>query len=73
MRAGILKMRSLVLESWRVSPLMVSSMSRAWGSGTSSAVVMAGPTGVKVGKDLPSVHWEVASWMSRALTSLTMV
>ena len=34
MRAGILKMRSLVLESCRVSPSMVREMRRLWGSGT---------------------------------------
>ncbi len=30
-----------------------------------------GPTGQKVSKPLPRVHWPSAFWMSRAVTSLT--
>jgi hypothetical protein len=72
MSVGTLKIRSRVFDDCSVSPLMVSEMSRVCGSGTSSPVTIAGPSGEKVGNDLPRVHCEVASWMSRALTSLTM-
>ena len=48
-------------------------MASLCGSSISSAVTMTGPIGAKVSKVLPMVHWLVAIWKSRALTSLRMV
>ena len=56
-----------------VSPESSSEIARFCGSAISSAVTMAGPSGAKVSKLLPMIHWLVSIWTSRALTSFTMV
>ena len=50
-----------------------SFISSECGSPISSAVTIAGPIGANVSKLLPSVHCDVASCTSRALTSLRIV
>jgi hypothetical protein len=68
--AATVKTMFLVLECCTVTPLTRVSISRSCGSGTSAAVTRNGPTGANVSKLLPSVHWLVQFWTSRALTSL---
>src|ERR1700677_59260 len=54
--SGILNTSSLVLELCNCSPSMVSPMCSTCGSGISSAVTMAGPSGQNVGKHFDSDH-----------------
>ena len=69
---GMSKIKSLVLASWRSSPLTQQCTSVSWPS-ISSALTSHGPIGQKVSKDLPSSHCEWRPCQSRAVTSLTMV
>ena len=70
MRKGIGKIRSLVRPSWRRSPSTVQETPTSVGS---NSVSTHGPTGQKVSKPLPRVHWPSDFWMSRAVTSLPQV
>ena len=45
--SGTVKMRLLVLDSWRSSPFTHVRKARLWGSGISFAVVIHGPNGQK--------------------------
>src|ERR1017187_3911680 len=72
-RNGTLKIRLLVFESCKVSPLSVREIRRLWGSGISSAVTIHGPVGAKVSQLLPRYHCLSLNCMSRALTSCRMV
>ena len=66
---GTEKMRSLVRESWRSSPLIHVRSARSPGSETSSAVVIQGPNGHEPSKPFARVHWRSARWRSRAVRS----
>ena len=67
------KIMSLVLESWRCSPLTRHSMRRFCGSGIRAAPTRYGPTGMKPSGVLPIMNCEVLPsryWRSRAEKSL---
>jgi hypothetical protein len=64
-----LKIRSLVLPSWRSSPLTCVVRRRLPGS-ISSAVVIQGPHGQEASKPLARDHCDSERWRSRAETSL---
>ena len=64
--SGTPKMRSLVRESWRSSPLIHVRSARSPGSATSSAVVIHGPNGHEPSKPFARVHWRSARCRSRA-------
>ena len=71
MMRAIVKIMSLVLESWMRWPLRSSQSRRFCTSPTSSGVTSQGPSGPKVGNILPLVHWPLrSSWNSRSEMSL---
>ena len=72
-RVGMSKIRSATAAFWRCSPLTQVVSTSFVGSGTSSAVRIAGPIGQKVSSPLPRIHWLWRFCRWRAVTSLTMV
>jgi hypothetical protein len=52
--AGTSKIMSAVLPCWRSTPLTLSLMPSAYGSGISSAVTIHGPQGAKPSNHLPA-------------------
>ena len=70
---GTSKIRSDTGASCRFSPLTWVVRRSAPGSGTSSAVRMAGPIGQKPSMPLPRIHCRCLCWSVRAVTSLTTV
>ena len=66
---------SLVFQSCITSPSISSLIAKALGFGISSVVTRHGPSGAKVSKLFPRLHWLPPHLFcqSRALTSLAQV
>src|SRR5688572_33409669 len=71
-RVGTSKIRSLVFDFCRGSPLTLQEMT-AFEQSNSSPVTTLGPMGQKVSRLLPRNHCLSPRWRSRAVTSLTTV
>ena len=67
------KIISLVRADCIGSPETSVRIPRSCGSGISSAVTSAGPSGAKLSQDLPMKCWPRSPWKSRAETSLATV